>query len=322
MSIVVCIPSYKRSQLCNDQTLNTLNKHKIDSKLIYVFVANKNEYKDYKKVLNPKFYNRLIIGKKGLVQQRDYISNYFNTGKQIVFFDDDVKNIDLTLSPRFKKSSLYNFFKDVFKDCIKYKSFIWGVYPVYNPYFRKDKAELSTSLKYIVGAFYGIINRPKLSSIRLIITRKNGQKEDVERTIKYFKNDGIVLRYNKIGFETKYYGKDGGLGTFEARLKPMKEASEKLKKKYPEYGEIKIKKTGMTEFRLKILQSNPTMNLKKSKTHKNKTHKSKTHKSKTHKNKTHKNKTHKSKTHKSKTHKNKTHKNKTHKNKTHKNKNE
>jgi hypothetical protein len=284
MSFVVCIPSYKRSQLCNDQTLTTLYKHKIDSKLVYVFVANKSEYDDYKKILNPDFYNKLIIGKKGLVQQRDYISNYFKNGKQIVFFDDDVKKIDLTLSPRFKKSNLYIFFKNAFEDCVKFKSFIWGVYPVYNPYFRKDKAELSTSLKYIVGAFYGIINRPKLSSIKLIITRKNGQKEDVERTIKYFKNDGIVLRYNKIGFETKYYGKDGGLGTFEARLKPMKEASEKLKNKYPEYGEIKVKKTGMTEFRLKLLPSkinedgNTNVNKKTKKNKKRKKIKNKTYK--------------------------------------------
>jgi len=255
MSIVVCIPSYKRSKLCNEQTLNTLKNHKINSDIIYVFVANQKEYDEYKNVLNPSYYNKIIIGKKGLVQQRDFICDYFKPEKQIVFFDDDVKNIDFTLSPRFKKSSLHNFFKEAFKDCEKYKAYIWGVYPVYNPYFRKDTQELSTSLKYIVGAFYGIINRPKLSSIKLTITRKNGQKEDVERTIKYFKKDDIVLRYNKVGFETKYYGKKGGLGTFEERLKPMKEASEKLKKTYPEYGEIRLKKTGMTEFRLKVLPS-------------------------------------------------------------------
>jgi hypothetical protein len=176
------------------------------------------------------------------------------------------------------------FFKNAFEDCVKYKSFIWGVYPVYNPYFRKDKAELSTSLKYIVGAFYGIINRPKLTSIKLIITRKNGQKEDVERTIKYFKNDGTVLRYNKVGFETKYYGKDGGLGTFEARLKPMKEASEKLKKKYPEYGEIKVKKTGMTEFRLKVLPSKINSDVKTKSNKKTKKNKKINKKNKTYKN--------------------------------------
>ena len=40
------------------------------------------------------------------------------------------------------------------------------------------------------------------------------------------------------------------MGTFEDRLVPMKEASIRLKEKFPEYGEIKTKKNGMTEFRL------------------------------------------------------------------------
>ena len=54
-----------------------------------------------------------------------------------------------------------------------------------------------------------------------------------------------------MGFVTKYYGKSGGLGTFEDRLKPMLEASNKIKAAYPEYGNISTKKTGMTEFKLK-----------------------------------------------------------------------
>lgn len=262
MSYVVCIPSYKRANLCNELTLRTLRKNKINSTLIYVFVANKTEYNIYKDTLDPDLYNKLIIGEKGLVQQRDYISNHFSHGQYIVFFDDDIKDIDLKLSPKFKSSSLHTFFKNAFKDCVKLKSFIWGVYPVYNPFFRGDKSELSTALKYIVGAFYGIINRPNYSKIRLNITRKNGQKEDVERTIKYFINDGIVLRYNKIGFQTKYYGDVGGLGTFNDRLKPMKEASLKLQQKYPMYGKVTERKSGMTEFTLKIIPS--TLNISKS----------------------------------------------------------
>ena len=138
-------------------------------------------------------------------------------------------------------------------------------------------------MNYIVGAFYGIINRPKLKALQLTLTKENGQKEDVERTIKYFIEDGIVIRFNRVGFVTKYYGKEGGLGTFEARLKPMLEASQKLKKEFPEYGEISTKKNGMTEFRLKKIlartggeqedgskKSNKT-NKKQSKNDKNKT---------------------------------------------------
>jgi hypothetical protein len=114
---------------------------------------------------------------------------------------------------------------------------------------------MTTDLNYIVGAFYGIINRRSSKAIQLTITKENGQKEDVERTLKYFLHDGIVLRFNKIGFETKYYGKEGGLGKFEDRLKPMMEASKRLKKEYGEYGDIKVRGNGMAEFVLKKIPS-------------------------------------------------------------------
>jgi hypothetical protein len=223
----------------------------VDPKKIYVYVANKEDYDLYKEILDPKTYNKLVIGKKGLVPQRQFIINKWPTGKHIVFFDDDIQSIDLSLSPRFKGHNLDYFIKEAFAESEKLHSYIWGVYAVYNPFFRKARKETTIDLNYIVGAFYGIINRPSLKAIQLTITKENGQKEDVERTLKYFINDGIVLRFNKIGFETKYYGKEGGLGRFEDRIKPMMEASKRLKKQYPEYGEIKVRGNGMTEFVLK-----------------------------------------------------------------------
>lgn len=271
---VVCVPSYKRAELCNEKTLTMLKNNKIPSKNIYVYVANQEEYDEYIKVLDNKKYNKLIVGIKGLVPQRQFIMEQWPEGKNIVFFDDDVASIDLSMSKLFKTKTLDFFFKYAFKESKKQHSFIWGVYPVFNPFFREARNELTTELNYIVGAFYGIINRPNLKSIQLTLTKENGQKEDVERTIKYFIEDGIVLRFNKIGFVTKYYGKSGGLGTFEDRLKPMLEASERLKKEYPEYGEISTKKNGMTEFRLKKIPSKYTeknKTKKDKKTHHNKT---------------------------------------------------
>ncbi len=252
---VICIPSYKRANLCNDKTLSTLHKHHIDSKHIVVYVANKEEYDLYINVLDKKMYTKLIIGKKGLVPQRQFIMEQYPEKKHIVFLDDDVESIDLSLSIEFKKHSLDYFIKYAFNESIKQKSYIWGVYAVFNPFFRSARKEMTTDLNYIVGAFYGIINRPKLKNIQLTITKENGQKEDVERTLKYFIFDGIVLRFNKIGFTTKYYGKEGGLGKFEDRIKPMKEASKKLEEKYPDYGYIKVRGNGMTEFVLKKIPS-------------------------------------------------------------------
>lgn len=258
MTYVICIPSYKRAETCRDKTLNMLKENKIERKLINVFVANKSEYEIYKKILNKNTYNKLIIGKKGLVQQREFIQKHYPKNKNILFLDDDVSSVDLSLSTKFKNLTLNNFIKKAFEICIKEGAHIWGVYPVFNPFFRKPKPEITTSLKYIVGAFYGIINQPGNSKLSLSLTKKfNGQKEDVERTIKYFIQDGKVVRFNRIGFTTKYYGKSGGLGTFESRLKPMLEASKLLKSKYPEFGEITTKKTGMTEFKLRNLKEVP-----------------------------------------------------------------
>jgi hypothetical protein len=250
MDYVVCIPSYKRAELCNDKTLTMLNKNKIKKEKIYVYVANKEEYDIYINKLNPKLYNKLIIGIKGLIPQRQFIMEQWPEGKNIVFFDDDVVSVDLSMSDIFKDKDLDYFFKHAFKECKKQHSYIWGVYPVFNPFFRKARKEITTCLTYIVGAFYGIINRPKLKSLELSLFKDDSSKEDVYRSILFFKNDGIVLRFNRVGFVTKYYGKNGGLGTFEERLKPMLEASKKLKEAFPEYGNIIIKKTGMTEFRL------------------------------------------------------------------------
>ena len=127
---------------------------------IYVYVANKEEYDIYEKTLDKKYYHKLIIGKKGLVPQRQFIMNSWPQNKHIVFLDDDVEKIDLTLSTQFKKHNLDYFIQYAFKECGKQKSYIWGVYAVFNPFFRKARKEMTTDLNYIVGAFYGIINRP------------------------------------------------------------------------------------------------------------------------------------------------------------------
>lgn len=240
---VIAIPSYHRASICNEKTLSMLSKHHISKDRIYVYVV-KEELELYQKTLNPSLYHKIIVGKKGLVPQREFIMNQYPEGQAIVFLDDDIQSVDLSLST-FR--TLDTFLKEAFEITKKQNAFLWGVYPVFNPFFRKPRKDVETCLNYIVGAFYGIWNRRP--TLKLTLT-KNGQKEDVERTIRYFKKDGIVVRFSKVGFITKYYGKEGGLGTFEDRLVPMKEASIRLKEKFPEYGEIKTKKNGMTEFRL------------------------------------------------------------------------
>jgi hypothetical protein len=239
---IICIPSLSRYNLISKLTLNTLESHNIPKNQIKIFVIQE-EYDLYKSNIDENY--EIITGVKGLVRQRKFIEDYFPVGTHIVFLDDDIKSIDLSLDGTL---NLDSFILKAFSDCIYKGSFIWSVYPVFNKYFREKRESVSECLNLLIGAFYGIINRPHEEDLKnqVCIT---GNKEDVERSILYYKKDGIVLRYNRIGFETKYYGNDGGgLGTLKARLPSIIEETNKLVEYYPDYGKRRIRKNGIHEF--------------------------------------------------------------------------
>jgi hypothetical protein len=143
---VVCIPSYKRAEILKEKTLKMLHENRISPNKIYIYVANKTEFQTYKETIDSSLYNEMIIGKKGLVVQRQFISEKWSDGQPILFIDDDVKSIDLSLSTLFKNRTLDYFIKYAFRACKESKSFIWGLYPVFNPYFRKNNKEINNLL--------------------------------------------------------------------------------------------------------------------------------------------------------------------------------
>ena len=239
----IVIPSHKRAKILNEQTLTTLKNNGIDKRLIDVFVAAE-EYDEYLKVLDPDLYSNLIVGEKGLVQQRNYIINYYVEGAKLLSLDDDIKDIDLQYTDY---ASLDEFICEAFEECKKNNTFIFSVNPVYNPYWRKDRLETKqTNLNYCIGAFFGIINRHDKDLF--LITCVDGDKEDVERSILYYLKDGKTLIFNKIGFVTKYFGSDGGgLGKLKDRLERHKTNTIALCEKYPDLCKEKIIKNGLYE---------------------------------------------------------------------------
>lgn len=248
MSYNIAIPSLGRYSLINSQTIKALQDYNISSEYITIFVVEK-EYQLYRDIIDMKY--KVIIGELGLVQQRNFIENYYPAGSNILFLDDDIKEIDLQLA---STNSLDSFIKSAFQDCKDNNCFIWSIYPVFNLYFRQTKEYKTDCLNYMVGAFYGIINRPNDKELKLIITAQ-GDKEDVERSILYFKKDGKTIRYNQIGFKTKYYGHIGGLGTLNDRMPYIVENTKLLEKHFTDYGKIKIRKNGIYEFVLNKIKS-------------------------------------------------------------------
>ena len=232
----IAIPSLSRSKLLKEQTKTTLQIHNIPISQITIFVVE-NEYEEYKNLFPD--YN-IVVGHLGIVKQKEFIESYFPVDTNILFLDDDIQAIDLDTF-----SSLDEFIKEAFNECRKQKSYIWSVYPVWNKFYRQNKT-LSTSLKLCIGGFTGIINRkdnPKITCCH---------REDVERSIKYFMRDGIVLRYNNVGYKTKFYN-NGGLGLLKDRLDIISVDVNYFSIVYNVFGTIRQK--NYLDFRLNKLQA-------------------------------------------------------------------
>jgi hypothetical protein len=241
MSYSIAIPSYKRAKILNEKTLKTLSDAGIKKERINVFIVEEDLEK-YKEELNPEFFNELVVGKKGLIQQREFAEHFYEVGSHLIFIDDDLEKIDLALT---NYTSLDEFFQDAFKECISRGSFIWGIHPCDYAFFRNSNKEITDNLKYIVGCLYGIINRRLEELTPKITIEFNSNKEDFERTLLYYFKDGKTLRFNRIGATTKYYGKDGGgLGTKDDRQELNKSATIKLNEAFPDNTTIRVRGEG------------------------------------------------------------------------------
>lgn len=152
MSYVVAIPSYNRPKEIVLKTLKTLKDGHTNKDCIYIFVANKDEYKKYEEAVPREMYGKIVVGKLGIANQRIFIKQYFKENQHVVSIDDDVEALyKMTNDEPAKLVKLTNvdkFFKEAFDRLKREKLFIWGIYPVRNPFFMKNN--VTTGLKFIV----------------------------------------------------------------------------------------------------------------------------------------------------------------------------
>jgi hypothetical protein len=266
-SYIIAIPSYNRPDLIQVKTLALLHRHGIPATKINIFVANQEQHDLYKAKVPSWLYGKLVIGVIGLRNQRNFIMDYYPDGTHIVQMDDDLDKImELIIEPHSasrasrratRKSSkstrrtrpiinLDEFITRAFEICHKKGIFLWGVYPLANARFMSPK--MTTDLRFIVGPFWGIINRQR-PDLRITID----EKENAERTLQHYTIDGAVLRFNNVGIETRYYKNKGGM---QDEGKNRKEEALKsvyyLHKKYPKLTKIYLgKKSGVPEIRMK-----------------------------------------------------------------------
>lgn len=230
--IVIC--SYNRPETIQRKTLAYLLKTNVNPKKIDIFVADDAQYAVYRKALGPNY--NLIIGKKGMKAIRNFVSDYYSDGQKIFVMDDDVealnyKSKDMKLA---LFTDLHNLILHGFEICKNNNARLWGVYPVNNAFFMRGG--ISFDLKYIVGAVWGCINS-RDAQFQLSFD----DKEDYERSIKFYEADGVVVRYNFISVKTNYYKEKGGMQDTRTTDSPN-DSAKLLLKKYPYYVSLKNKK--------------------------------------------------------------------------------
>ena len=240
--INIAIPSYKRSKTITEKTLKYLKDCNVDFNNITVFVADHKEYQDYKYLEKQNI--KIHIGRKGIGHQRNIIEDYYPLNSNVLCFDDDIEGI---YKLKGKGTEIYTEIMKLaeqgFYECRKHKTKIWGIGAVHNWFFMKE--DISTNLRYIAAGIFGFISN-KDNSLKVVLE----DKEDFERSIKYFDKYKKIIRFNNFAPKTACYTEPGGLQVTRTAERIRKSALY-LANKYPQYCKMNnTKKSKHAEVRL------------------------------------------------------------------------
>lgn len=236
MSLQFAIPSYKRPATLAAQTLTTLQQEQVPKELITIFVANSEEETLYRQHC-PDY--KIVVGELGLTNQRNFITRYYPEGTHLVSCDDDIKKFK-KLTPR----PFLEVAEKMFELCNFELCTLWGLYPVNNLFFCKER--VIKSLSFIIGNCYGYI----VNHDRVIPVLKN----DKWFSLWHYVKDGAVLRYEGICADTKMYA-PGGL-TDERKIENESISTNFIVTQFPNLCESRKKRNGRVDvyFRGKIMK--------------------------------------------------------------------
>jgi hypothetical protein len=222
--VQIAIPSTGNPIVLRDTTLNILKAYRIPFANITVFFESKSKEAIYKDHLLPLTYGRLVsTGTKGTAELYNWIQQFYIPGTPIVYIKDCIQSI-LELQSTESLQPLRSFLalcKRGFTECEKTHATIWGVCPKIS----SVAPTITTDLTTIPGSLWGCINPGKSIYLTQPI------REDYERSVQYFLQDGAVVRLNNI------VAKECIIEHHDSSI--LKKACKTLKTLYPEYVEIK-----------------------------------------------------------------------------------
>lgn len=242
MSFVVAVPSYKREEICRDQTLAFLARHNIDPSRIFVFVADDEEYVRYRATLGSTY--NIVVGVKGISAQRRFYLNYFQKGTRVFSLDDDIAELLEKKDEQLVSftDNLEYFVDYMFDIAQREGTTLWGINPVQNAFFMKDN--ITVGLRFICANFMGAIAGDWVHCDPE--RRMTSSGEDHHSTLRAFIKYGSVVRAEYLCPKTKYWA-SGGIDAMVRETEGISRAERHstelhwVESRYPELAKVKLK---------------------------------------------------------------------------------
>ena len=249
MNMTIDIPSYQRYEQVKTKTLALLERHNIPEDMVTIWVADKEEEAKYKESLEGHRYNNIKVGVPKIGAQRNFITDYYPEGRWCVMADDDIEDVKERVSEQELKSvdDLQATLRMMFEETSRRGAQTWGLYPVCNPFFMKNR--INEKLCYIIACFTGLIidHDPELK-------RTLEHAEDNEFSVRSFVKYGKLCRFENYTMKTKFFGK-GGLEEYRAQ-EGTEWSVKKLAEMFPDYVKPYYKESSKT-WEVKYKQHDP-----------------------------------------------------------------
>ena len=170
-------------------------------------------------------------------------------GDRVIQIDDDLSGLVVALDKTTARDvlDLVGLFDRAFELTAKSKAHLWGLYPARNPYFMRQRVRLD--LTYIGGGLFGTIHRGTTESETELVLLDD--KEDFERSLRFYYRDGVVVRLESISWKTVGYAGAGGMQLTRTKRRAL-EGSEFLARRYTDFCKLNLtKRSGWAEVRLR-----------------------------------------------------------------------
>jgi hypothetical protein len=227
MDWLIAIPSYKRASGVVKKTLKVLKEYEVPPDRIHIFV-NSDQVAEYKTQVGS---GATVIDRGSAsnpAEARNAIIDYFPEGQKLIMLDDDISAFKEVQDGKLVRiHSLIQVIERGFALCSEHKFHMWGLYPITNAFYMKGKGEYSTDLKFIVGAFLGIIN------LKITCVAQSAPKEDYYLGLKYYEFSGGMIRFNHICVSYDICPKSDKDEISREHLRKHLRASEFLVQKFP-----------------------------------------------------------------------------------------